>query len=499
MVARRDRGRGAWCATVALAVVLPAASAWSTVALTVSRPDGETLYSPDGDPDCSKLSKLKDEELPLNVVRLRASVPGAAPDQVRYQWSLPTPAVGVFAADLDLGTGEETSNVRALCGEFGNACVLTKETLRFYNLASILWIAPACSFLPDDTKKAFGGGAVRLRVKATLGKRKVGAGKVTLGYGHRGTVTLYGQDQTGIGTRAVEGQLFTRFGMTYDTTGLPAPKSITIDDGSGAVATLDPIDCPSGPFCTVLQYNSPGRFTAVGSVELTDGSLLCDKLTLEVPGVVNVGQLTAIITPRRATYLPGDVVNVRLVYKNVSPRKGVDCIELGGAGALSCSEGISVGGTMDSRSMSFDFRHCSATLTQFCENDAQCAPSICHTCSDNERCLTKSHCSVTTTQGCSHDSECAPPVCARCEDTETCTRVLEAQPVCVRIGRSVELLNETVTVDNVLPDTAHLSDTWTATALNDSMSRQASFKYAIRGKKKSRLQAGRSGRARRIK
>src|SRR5437762_14171808 len=84
----------------------------------------ETLYAADAMPDCSKLSKLADDGLPLHVVRLRAEADGAPADQIVYHWSMRAPAVGLLVADLALGPTAQGAAVAGLCPEFGDACLL---------------------------------------------------------------------------------------------------------------------------------------------------------------------------------------------------------------------------------------------------------------------------------------------------------------------------------------------------------------------------------------
>src|SRR5438046_142338 len=88
-----------------------AAPLGAAVRLAATR--AETLYAADAMPDCSKLSKLADDGLPLHVVRLRAEADGAPADQIVYHWSMRAPAVGLRVACLELGP---TAEAVALCG-----------------------------------------------------------------------------------------------------------------------------------------------------------------------------------------------------------------------------------------------------------------------------------------------------------------------------------------------------------------------------------------------
>src|SRR5690242_16200023 len=63
--------------------------AWPAVvpaAVTVTASQTETLYST-SNPDCATLHALSDDALPLNIVRLKANVPGVPDDQVTFRWS----------------------------------------------------------------------------------------------------------------------------------------------------------------------------------------------------------------------------------------------------------------------------------------------------------------------------------------------------------------------------------------------------------------------------
>src|SRR5689334_15720328 len=110
------RGRCAGVVVVAgLLLTTPASAA--RLAITASR--SELLYAGSGNFNCSDLSKTDD--LPFDVVRLTAQAPaGVPPDQVRYQWTFPKPALGRLLADVDLGPDEEEPAIRALCADLGN-------------------------------------------------------------------------------------------------------------------------------------------------------------------------------------------------------------------------------------------------------------------------------------------------------------------------------------------------------------------------------------------
>src|SRR2546428_14107321 len=67
----------------------------------------ETLYAADAMPDCSKLSKLPDDGLPLNVVRLRAQADGAPASQTTVRWAMRGRDFALPMAGLDSGPARE--------------------------------------------------------------------------------------------------------------------------------------------------------------------------------------------------------------------------------------------------------------------------------------------------------------------------------------------------------------------------------------------------------
>jgi hypothetical protein len=122
------------------------------VALVPSR--AESLYSVAGTPDCTELSQRPDAALPMNVVRIRAVVDGAPADGVRYQWTMVGKTLGTLAADQPVGDGQQVPAVQGICAEFGNACVLTEDKLRFYTQPTILWLAPGVREAPREDAHA---------------------------------------------------------------------------------------------------------------------------------------------------------------------------------------------------------------------------------------------------------------------------------------------------------------------------------------------------------
>src|SRR5438105_3414227 len=229
--------RGRWFVALALVVLqAPRESAAGRIGVVPSRPD--TLYSgSNANPSCTDLFNVQDDTmLPLNVVRLRAQQPaGVAPDQVRYQWSFPKPALGQLLADEDLGPDEQVPAIRSACADVGNGCVLTAEQLLVYNHPSILWVAPGCDVLPTDTTRPFRGGTVRIGVRVSVGKRRVGRGAGRIGFGRIGSLTLFVADpggpfRDGIGNPSGE-KIFLNplFAVRLDPGGLALPKLDTIN------------------------------------------------------------------------------------------------------------------------------------------------------------------------------------------------------------------------------------------------------------------------------
>src|SRR5437870_13907084 len=92
-----------------LLLTVVALLAWPAIvsaAVTVSASLSETLYSATSNTDCATLHPLKDQgtaggkgDLPLNVVRLHATVPGVPDDQVPFRWVVLKAEVVVLGGD----------------------------------------------------------------------------------------------------------------------------------------------------------------------------------------------------------------------------------------------------------------------------------------------------------------------------------------------------------------------------------------------------------------
>ena len=496
MISAPSRFGGLALVTLLTQVGLPRAAS-GQIGLNASRTS--MLYAAQANPDCSMLSKTDDAALPFYVARLRV-VGAPAGGSVRYHWSMKKADKGLLAADLDLGTGGQSSApsaVSGMCADFGSACILTGQKLDFYNEDHILWVAPTCDVLPKDTSKQFHGGVSHVRVKVTDGRRKVGQATAKLDWGKNGSVTLFIQDmehpprfENGIGRHdpipIFANPLFA-FRITSPNPG--PPGSMTMQIGGGTLAA--PTVCPGFDGCGEVDFPSAGRFILTLTLIFEDGSALCDNILVLVTTCSPTGRLDVIPTPKLAVYDPSDpsrsIVDLTVRLRNISqPKNGLPACNflLRGANVLTCSAAIKVGSAKDTASTSFDLPHCSATTDQTCSIDAECS---CERCKPGEICLTQPHCSQTFTKQCGNDEDCRktgqPPPCPECKENENCVRVLQVGPqVFLRPGQSVDLLHESVTLRNVLGSPAKITDTWTANVLIPNISASKKLKYSIRGR-----------------
>lgn len=445
--------------------------------LTVTASRAETLYSPTSSPDCTALSKITDDgRLPFYVVRLRATLPAGAPTSgVRYQWRLPSPNVGVLAADEDLGPDAQASVVRTLCTDVGNRCVLTEEQLVTYNRPTVLWIAPMCDVLPEQTTRPFRGGSVRIGVRATAGKRRLGKGASTVGYGRMGSATLLvatspssndPQDRRfrdGVGKPDGEPiPLNPVFGAQLaSVAGLPLVERFVFDSGGGGSVTV-PSGCGLGlDACTHFQdvlYTEGGKHLAMLRVELADQSALCDNLTVNVTTSPKNFTLDVTTDPSKHAFTPGEPVTLHVRVKNTSPPSDLPGILFVGS-VVSCETEVRIGDSTLTKTAQIDLQHCSGTVDQPCRTDADCRPPDCSACEPSEICLTSSHCGNDQfALGCATDRDC--PV------GTPCVQVLPLESIFLGRGDVVDFVNSTVTVDNLLPARAAVTDTWTVHSFN---------------------------------
>src|SRR5262245_50017388 len=339
-----------------------------------------------------------DGALPFNVVRLRVEPPpNVNPDEVVYRWSPPKPEVGVLAADIDLGPGEQAAAIRTLCSELGNGCVLTADQLSLYNKPTILWVAPGCDILPCKTGRAYGGGRVRIRVRASAGRRGLGKGTATVGFGRLGSLTLLVADpgrpfRDGIGKPGGESIFINpAFAVRLSTDGatLPALEAVVFDSGGGGSVTENPPCVSNGEFAACTQsgdllYSAGGKQVASATAELVDGSALCDKLTVNVRTATLTPKLQVSYTPRRKTLVPGDPTSgsplLRVRLRNASQQGGLLLV----GNVLTCASEVRVGPSTLSQMTQIDLQHCSATVSQACTSNADCQAASCSDCEPNE-------------------------------------------------------------------------------------------------------------------
>lgn len=478
---------------VASIILLSAAAdvgARSKVRITPST--GDALYSQSTDPNCLQLNAQADDSLPRNVVRLHATSAVGLPDTIRYEWSPPEPEIGVFAADLPLDTNQTTFALRSMSSEYGNQCQIRNEQLPFYNQPTILWIAPTCDSLPDGTSTPFRGDTVTFRVKASMKKRTLGKGAVKVGYGRVGSITMYVDEQDGVGRTTPIPTGLNPFlsARVMPLAGLPPVTSISIDDGNGGTTESKPGDCANFSYdaCAFPFYDTTSKFRPTATAELADGSALCDANTLAVQSAENHARIQVETTPRLATYVPGDprkgrvTVKVTLFDDSLPPNGGI--VFQRNALPLTCSTDITIGKLKDSRTTSFDFRHCSVTTSQPCDNDGECPPF--------ETCLVGPHCATTVKQACESNVDCTcdklcplaedPAACGQSCSDEDCIHVLSLTEFDLRKlhrGGSIQLYEATVDLVNLFAANADIVDTWTVTPFNAAAA-SGTVKYRIK-------------------
>lgn len=498
-----------------LALTLCARPARAQVTLA-ELPPGRTelLYSTDDNVNCSELFKTRTtgHNLPFNVVRLQAEVAGA-PGSVRYSWSM-KPAVGTLVADLDLGPQEQTPAIVGLCSDFGNECVLTPDRLRFYNESSILWVAPTCDVLPDNTARAFRGGATRIKVKVTSGRRRLGQATAQVGFGRTGTVTLFVNPgfgpgfQNGIGKpNGVSVPVNPIFAASASPP-VPGPGSVT-PPGPGPVTQYALTDMSGArvalPTCRGAPFDACGEVILKGDVgpitmaaKFDDGSALCDKLFVRVIHCSAKPRLEVLPQPRRAEYDPDSSnsnVNLVVRLRNLSQPVGdlrACTFLLQGADMLTCTAQLKVGQIKDTSNTRFGLSHCSRSTSLGCDSDGECRPPFCDGCDSDEVCLQDSHCSQTFQQPCSSDADCdpdaQPPTCPTCDRDETCLHILNVPSgsrVIVQPGESVDLINQPVQLKNEFTDPAIIRDAWIVRiTIPPDLIAVGKYRYRIRARPK---------------
>src|SRR2546422_7486915 len=354
-----------------LLLTVVALLAWPAVisaAVTVSASLSEALYSAESNTDCASLHTLKDQgtaggqgELPMNIVRLHATVPGVPDDKVTFRWSVLKPEFGMLVADQNIAGGESQPVIEGICAKFGTEggpCVLSGDRLRLYALPSILWVAPTCDILPKNTAKQFRGGLARFKVKALSGKRKLGKGQVSVGFGRVASIILFADEQNGLRKPSgVPGGVRFFFSSNTNPNGLPLPPVDHYEFSNGAGATTDIKD--SEGRCTFedgrsfdacagadgeLDYHAVGKYLATVKEVFDDNSALCDNITVQVLACAARGHVQIIRRPRAEAYTPGSArtgkvdVIVRLKNNSVAEHGLPPCPFLLDDPVLSCSE-----------------------------------------------------------------------------------------------------------------------------------------------------------------
>lgn len=486
--------------TTSLLLVGLLATTASAVITIEPEPRSELLYSTSKDVDCTALHALPSAELPQNVVRLRALVDGAPvdPAAVTLQWSLRGKAVGTLAADLDLGPTGELPSVTAMCADFGNECTLAAERLRTYDRDTIFWVAPTCEGVKRDPSRPFGGGTVKVRVKASQNGRKLGKADAVIGYGRNGAATLYVENTAGdlvdgVGRdAAVTTYVITTYAARIaqpDGVAKP-PETYDVSGDLGSVRLETP--CGGGfDACAALEQSGGGG-TMLLTAAFEDDSALCDNISVVIAQCRPSGNIQIVPTPKRTRYDPADpsqqLVDVEVRLNNTSqPGDGLPACPFYLRGNIaSCTSTLKVAGFTETKTTSFSLPRCSTSADVACGADADCRPPVCENCAPDERCLLGPYCSTTTSRDCTQDADCAAPACPECQPQEICVRMLDFPDSAVEIlippGKSATLVSGTVALRNRFAKTAVLTDTWTVSVRIPSLTFEKNLKYKIRGR-----------------
>jgi hypothetical protein len=256
--------------------------------------------------------------------------------------------------------------------------------------------------LPDKTSRPHRGDRVRFSVQAFQGKRRVGKGSVTAGYGRTAQVTMLVSDspllanpgagafRDGIGKSDEKIFLGPSFAAKLDgADSLPAATGYEFDNGDGAsitdtspceeLSTVDFDACAPSPL-----YSSGGKRTASVQVNYEDGSALCDKLNVNVRTAPLSLELDVTTTPNRSVFVPGDPKSgnprLRVRVRNTTSTSIANGYILFTGNLLTCETEAKVGGTTLTRTTQIDLQHCSSTVSQACGDDSDCQAEACPTC-----------------------------------------------------------------------------------------------------------------------
>jgi len=310
---------------------------------------------------------------------------------------------------------------------------------------------------------------------------------VTIGFGRLGSLVLFVKPpltkhfDDGIGKPGGVGiTLDPDFGVRFDPGSAPLPvlDGFTVDSaGGGVVPVSSPCPSDTTPTLTACQsgrilYTAAGKYVASGIANFKDGSVICDNLTVSILTAPLKPTLDVSISPKRRQYVPGDPttgsVNLRVRLRNASPPGPLNNILVLG-NAATCESEVRVGPTTISKTTQIDLQHCSDTVHQGCNSDADCVPGPCQDCRPNEVCITSSYCSTFpggSSIGCTSDRDCQPPRCMFCGPNDTCIHVLPLASISLAPGEAVDLVESTIGVANTLPSPARVTDTWTGHTFN---------------------------------
>src|SRR5262249_3474729 len=166
------------------------------------------------------------------------------------------------------------------------------------------------------------------------------------------------------------------FAVRFDPRGatLPALEGFVVDSGGGGTVDLS-APCAEDPRFTACGGGvlSPwrGKSVATGSGFFKDGSVLCDKLTVNVLTAPHKPELDVPISPRRTQYVPGDPasgsVKLRVRLRNASPPGPLNNILVLG-NALTRESAVRVGRSTITKPTQIDLQHCCSTVHQPCNS-----------------------------------------------------------------------------------------------------------------------------------
>jgi hypothetical protein len=218
-----------------------------------------------------------------------------------------------------------------MCAEFGNACVLTEQKLRFYNEPTILWLAPTCDVPSGGHLEAVRRRNESRQGQGDRGKRKLGKATATSSGGmHRFRDVVRRRfrrhgSRTGAGSR-VRDRLQCRSSPRRDCSEslTPGPGPIKFYDATtaGAARFTHAARADTG-FDDCERSITPRRsFLATVTRCSLDQSALCDNLNGTCRRAPEA-QLEIIPRPKLQTYDPEgprSTVDLTIRLHNTKPR-----------------------------------------------------------------------------------------------------------------------------------------------------------------------------------